>query len=96
MLEGSCRFCLLIFTFSVTEIPLCKVNAYFPARFAPIILPNRFQFNGIKSLVRNGAGKCEITLQSCISVMNKVKIYEQKISIASMYRPNLSDLNTPT
>ena len=29
-------FCSLIFTFSVTEIPLCKVNAHFPGRFAPL------------------------------------------------------------
>ena len=29
-------FCLLIFTLSVTEIPLCKDNTHFPARFAPL------------------------------------------------------------
>ena len=37
--------CSLIFTFSVTEIPLCKVSAHFLSRFVPIILANRFQFN---------------------------------------------------
>ena len=44
-------------------------------RFAPIIWANRFQLNVWR--------KCAITLDSCISVMDKVKLKEQKISIAS-------------
>ena len=35
----------LIFALSITEILLCKVDAHFPGRFAPIILANHVQFN---------------------------------------------------
>ena len=55
------------FTFSVTEIPLCKVNAYFSARLAPIILAK-------SNIWRNKSiGKCAVTLHSCICVMDELR-----------------------
>ena len=76
--------CLLIFTFSVMEILLYKVSAHFLSRFVPIILANCFQFNvWRKSLALNGAGKCAITLHRCITVMDKVTINKQNLSLAT-------------
>ena len=62
------------------EILLCEVNTHFPVRFAPIILANR---NAWRKHLLIEMGKCAIALHSCISVKDRVKINEQKISIAT-------------
>ena len=77
-------FCSSIFTLSVTEIQLCKVNAHFPARFAPTIYANCVQFNVVwwKSLVQiereNVQSFSEPYLRN-----DKVKINKQKKSIVT-------------
>ena len=63
-------FCSLLFNLSITEILMCKVNAHFPGCFMPIILANRFQFNGENYWHETSRN----TLHNCILVMNKIKI----------------------
>ena len=53
--EPILQFCSLI---SVMEIPLCKVNAHFPDRFAPIILANRSMYG--ENIGANRAGNLQL------------------------------------
>ena len=59
---------------------MCEVNAHFPGYFTPMILANCFRLNARRS---ESSEKCAITFHNYISVMDKVKINEQKVSIAT-------------
>ena len=74
---------------SVTEIKLNKVRPLFPARFAPMILANRFPLNAViihVSLARIEREKVHVIY--CTTVTDGIKINEQykSIGIGPLYQ----------
>ena len=91
-------FCSLVLILPITEILLCKVNAHFPGRFAPIILANCIQFNVWGNYWHKSSGKMYINFTQGYLHNGKLKKLNKSIVTGPLLRTSQiwSNLNAPT